>query len=122
MGRMDGFSLFTLVWPLLALLLGALEICIAVMLLKEEGAGPKLMLGGAITGLLGNLAFNAVPFLGAVIDTGAPVQVIYTVTWALTGIGATLFTLGLLLYVLRRRALATRIAELEAILGSRDGG
>lgn len=117
---MNGYSLFSLVWPVLALLLGALEISIAVMLLKEEGAGPKLMLGGAVAGLLGNLSSFAAPFLWEFFTSRNPVETLYTATWALTALGATLFTTGLLLYVLRRRALATRIAELEAILGSRD--
>lgn len=117
---MDGFSLFSLVWPMLALLLGALEIGISLMLLKEEGVGPKLMLGGAVAGLLGNLGSFAVPFLWEWLVGNNPVELPYVVMWSLTGLGSTLFTLGLLLYVLRRRALATRIAELEAILDSRS--
>ena len=111
---------FSLAWPVLALLLGVLEIITAVMLLKEEGAGPKLMLGGAVTGLLGNLSFNIVPLLTSLIDM--EVHLIYSMTWALTALGSMLFTIGLLLYALRRRAQATRIAELEAILESQGRG
>lgn len=103
---------------MLAMLLGGLEIAISVMLLREEGAGPKLMLAGAVAGLLGNLASFAVPFLWERLIGNHPVEMLYVVMWSLTGLGATLFTAGLLLYVLRRRALATRIAELEAILAS----
>ncbi|RYD38998.1 MAG: hypothetical protein EOP85_16700 [Verrucomicrobiaceae bacterium] len=117
---MDGLSLISLVWPVLAMLLGGLEISIAMMLLKEEGAGPRLMLAGALAGLLGNISSSAAPFLWEMLGRNDSVWILYSATWALTALGATVFTIGLLLYVLRRRALATRISELEAILASRN--
>ena len=121
MGSMDQYWFVSLVWPVLAMLLGALEICISVMVLKE-GPGPKLMLAGAVAGLLGNLTSFAGSFLWERFGQEDNIITLYTVTWGFTAIGATLFTTGLLMFVLRRRALAARIAELEAILASQDRG
>lgn len=112
------FSFLSLAWPLLAILLGSLEISIAVLLLREKGPGPKLMLGGAIMGLLGNLSKLGAMFM--MNQSGNFSEAAYAATWSLTALGSLLFTIGLLLFTLHRRALTNRITELEAILASRD--
>jgi hypothetical protein len=122
MGCMNGTSLalFSAIWSVLALLLGAMEITIAVMLLKEKGAGPKLMLAGAVAGIVGNLGSAAINFVADVLGAGDSPYTFYGIVWAVSALGSLLFTVGLLLHVLHRRALATRIAELEAILESQN--
>lgn len=121
---MSSFSIsfISLVWPLLAILIGALEIGIAVLLLREQGPGPKIMLGGAVMGLLGHLSGIAVMFLMNQTGLTEFNEAALTATLSLTGLGSMAFAIGLLLHALHRRALANRIAELEAILASRDHG
>ncbi|RYD37333.1 MAG: hypothetical protein EOP87_03730 [Verrucomicrobiaceae bacterium] len=119
---MSGFSFFfvSLILPALTILFGALEIIVAVLLLREEGPGPKIMLAGAITSLLGNLAGVAsMLMLNQSVNFG---EAVYIAMSALTALGSLLFIGGLLLHALKRRALTRRIAELEAILASRIPG
>lgn len=115
-------SFLTIIWSLLALLLGAMQITIAILLLKEKGAGPKLMLAGAVASILGNVGSASMSFLADLLNSGDSAMALYWIVSAVSALGALLFTIGLLLNVLRRRALTTRIAELEAILRSQDRG
>ncbi|RYD17613.1 MAG: hypothetical protein EOP88_25650 [Verrucomicrobiaceae bacterium] len=115
-------SFLTIIWSLLALLLGAMQITIAILLLKEKGAGPKLMLAGAVASILGNVGSASMSFLADLLNSGDSAIALYWIVSAVSALGALLFTIGLLLNVLRRRALTTRIAELEAILRSQDRG
>lgn len=77
------------------------------------------MLAGSIAGLLGCLAHGIlIPFL----MSGHSIDMMTWVT-AITGFsffGYLIFVIGLLLHALSLRGRADRIAELEAILRSRD--
>lgn len=110
------YSLYTFFWPLFSLLLGGLQITAAVLLLRERGSGPWLMLIGSVISTVGNVAIQIFPTL---ISDGpyATLRALYSfITF-----GSLSFAIGLLLHTLRRRALGNRIAELEAILAATHG-
>lgn len=119
MAGMSGtfYSLMSYLLPMLAILLGALEIWIALLLWREKGPGPKVMLAGALMGILGNLSGPVVLFLAS---PGKFNEAAYTAAWSLATLGAMMFTIGLLLHALHRRSLSSRIRELETILASRS--
>ena len=111
------YSLSYLIWPLLSLLLGGLQITAAVFLLRERGWGPWLMLIGSGIAVGGSVAFR---IMVLVMTSSNKVQV-YTAVSSLTTLGSLLFGIGLLLHALQRRAQGNRIAELEAILAATHG-
>ena len=113
------YSLYSLVWPLFALLLGGLQITAAALLLRERGSGPWLMLIG---GVISTIVNCALPIIVIFFNSGGPYPIVSTIMRSLSSfstLGSLLFGIGLLLHALRRRALGNRIAELEAILATR---
>ncbi|MES2921518.1 MAG: hypothetical protein V4819_08230 [Verrucomicrobiota bacterium] len=105
------------IWPLIALLIGGLQITAAVLLLREHGSGPWLMLiGGGMT-VTGHVAI-AVARFGSSFNAYPAIRAL----GSFATLGSLLFGIGLLLHALRRRALGNRIAELEAILAAHLGG
>jgi hypothetical protein len=111
------YSLYSYIWPLIALVLGALQITAAVLLLPERGSGPWMMLiGGGMTVTV----HIAEPLLARLQSSSNPYSAIYALTSFAT-LGSLLFGVGLLLHALQRRAQGNRIAELEAILAAHLG-
>lgn len=110
-------TLHSLIWPLLALLLGGLQITAAALLLRERGSGPWLMMIGGVIGLVGHIAILITSRLPSSYNTLPTLLALSS----FVSLGSLLFGIGLLLHVLRRRALGNRIAELEAILAARMG-
>ena len=109
-------SFYFIIEPLISLLLGGLQITAAVLLLRERGCGPWLMLiGGGISVVLP----VALQILSRVLSPNN--MPIYMVISAFGTLGSLLFGIGLLLHALQRRALGNRIADLEAILAARHG-
>ena len=111
-------SLMMYLWPLLSLLFGALQVTAAILLLRERGMGPWMMLCGSVIGLIGSVGssgFSILSRLYSIMEVGNIMILLSFVS----AFGHLLFTIGLLLYALQRRALANRITELEAILHSR---
>ncbi|RYD48100.1 MAG: hypothetical protein EOP85_04240 [Verrucomicrobiaceae bacterium] len=117
---MSSFSLsiMSVVWPILALLLGAMQITASIILLKEKGPGPLMMLVGSVVSVLGSIALPLLSFLMNYLnaDFNEPA---YMAIWSLSILGSLIFSIGLLLFALRRRAMTVRIAELEAIITSK---
>ena len=109
-------SLYSIIVPLVSLLLGGLQLTAAVFLLRERGSGPWLMLiGGSISVVL-TVALQILPLVLS--PNNMPT---YLVISAFATLGSLLFGIGLLLHALQRRALGHRIAELEAILAATHG-
>jgi len=113
------YSLLTLVpWFLISVIIIALHVISALILLKERHAGPMLMLAGSAISLLGQISSMVVQVF---MMRGGPPNIKWlTATSSGASLGAILFSIGLLLHALHQRAKANRIAELEAILNSRN--
>ena len=111
------YSLSYFIGPLISLLLGGLQITAAVLLLRERGSGPWLMLVGGMISMVGHAAL---PIVVTDLNFKGPYWTV-TVLSSLGTLGSLLFGIGLLLHALQRRALGNRIAELEAILAARHG-
>lgn len=101
-------------WLLISILLAGLQITAAVLLLRERGAGPWLMLCGGVISVLG----PSVSAIGSLMGGQSSEPMVIT-TSSLRIFGSLLFGIGLLLHALHRRAQGNRIAELEAILAAR---
>jgi hypothetical protein len=117
------FSLLSFVWLAFGLLVGALHILAAVLLLRDRGPGPWMMLAGGVISLCGSVASQAYNIfrIGSWYPSGDP-ELHMRVISALSGfsaLGSLLFCVGLVLFALNRRALARRVEELESILRSR---
>ena len=110
------YSIYSFIWPLVGLLFGGLEITAAVFLLRERGGGPWLMLIGSGIAVVGRVA---IPFMLPVINPSDHFLT-YTAVSSFATLGSLTFGIGLLLHALQRRALGNRIAELEAILATRQ--
>lgn len=111
------------VWIIATLLSGGLQVTAAVLLLRHRGAGPILMLGGAGLGMLTSIASQITVFIGnarGLWGEGETVSLHQIIT--LLGLVSTIcwliFSAGLLIFALQRRALRNRIDELERIAGS----
>lgn len=108
-------DLVQIAWLLFGLVIGAVQIIAAVLLLRDRGTGPWLMLAGAVISLLSSIG-GRLFVMFAVRRLSAPeIPVIYQIISGIGGLGTILFTAGLLIFVLQRRALRTRIDELEHI-------
>lgn len=106
-----------------AILVGLIQITAAVVFLlqRQKSAGPWIMLAGAILSLIGIAVPQAIYLYttaATVSDLSPQVEsVMYLTVWNWLGISASLlFAIGLLLTAVQRRALPSRIAELEALL------
>lgn len=111
------YSLASIIWPLTALLIGGLQITAAALLLRERGNGPWLMLIGGVISVLGRLGQFAIQIVGTALASDFSYSTILSLS-SFSTLGTLLFSIGLLLHALRRRALGSRIAELEAILAA----
>lgn len=113
------FSILTILpWLFSSLLIGGLHVTSAAILLRERHTGPWLMLAGSAIALVGQTSAKVMQFF---LDRRSDLdfKLIFAST-ALATLGALMFAIGLLLYALHQRGKANRIAELEAILNSRD--
>lgn len=120
---MDSDYLRILAWFLFAIAIGGVNIYAACLLWRERGIAPRLMLSGAILAALGGIGANGM-WLYQSVTSSDFLQTAFQVLSSLSGLGWFLLSLGWLLFALRRRALAARIAELEAIVEAgreRDG-
>jgi hypothetical protein len=103
-------------WLFFTLLLSAAQIVAAVLLLRDRGAGPLMMLIGSVMSLIGGCASHLVWIvLHRPFET---LRVVGSVASGIGGLGSLLFVAGLLIFALQRRALQARIAELERVAGS----
>jgi hypothetical protein len=103
---------------LLLLALAVLEIWIAVLAFERSYRTSWMILIGAILDPLGNLA-GAIS--GALLHRGFISSVDFAISLQEafrmgTGLGRLLFFIGLLLYVVRRKAESTRMRELEEVI------
>jgi hypothetical protein len=114
-------NLLQFAWLAFALLFGGLQITASILLLRERGIGPWLMLIGAVISVGGHVASQVfvVFFLNSGrLGIGSRGQILSVIS-GFSALGSLLFVGGLLLFALTRRSLAQRIAELESILQSR---
>jgi hypothetical protein len=111
------YSIFSNFWPLFALLNAGLQIAASVLLIRDRGWIPWLMLVGAALSTLGQFSGLITHFLFPAFSRNSNFM-IYEVSNSVTFLGLLLFSLGLLVYALHRRRQADRVAELEAILAS----
>lgn len=102
----------------MAFVVGALNITSAVILLRDRHVGPWLMLAGSGIALVGQVASTLCQIF--LIRPGNFKIEWFTAIGAFSALGTLLFAIGLLLHALHQRGKANRIAELEAILASRD--
>lgn len=111
-----------------SVLVCALAIFASVLLLREKSAGSRLMLVGSILALIGTAVPQSIyaleNFVASYSSSLAEHDTYYVIhnlmyysiwDWLSTA-SWMLFSVGLLLVALRRRALAARITELENIL------
>ena len=116
-------SLTFIPWFLISIAVGALNITSAIYLLRERHTGPMLMLAGsgiALLGQLGQITGTAIALFGHRSGfLASPVMSVLAIS-ALSALGSLLFAIGLLLHAVHQRGKADRIAELEAILNSRN--
>ncbi|MEO5912784.1 MAG: hypothetical protein ABIS50_01015 [Luteolibacter sp.] len=94
----------------------AIQIAACVLLLRERSAATWMMIVGTVISTLGKLG-SLTSLVTWWRMTG---QGYYTIVYATVSFGSLLFLAGLLLYAMQRRALAHRIAELEAILADQS--
>jgi hypothetical protein len=115
------FSILTLIpWFLLSILVAGMHIFSSVILLKERHIGAWLMLVGSVVTILGEVGSIVVQFV-AMRNLGSFGNWQWlTAIAGISGLGALLFAIGLLLHALHQRNKTNRIAELEAILNSRQ--
>jgi uncharacterized BrkB/YihY/UPF0761 family membrane protein len=118
---MSEFTLTQIGWMLATLLVVSVQIISSVLLLREKHIGPWLMLAGSVITLIGSLVMRVgfAFFLDRIGMHLSTYQWVFTAISAFSYFGSFLFGLGLLLYALRQKGRADRIAELEAILHSR---
>ncbi len=112
------YSLYSFIWPLIALLFGGLQITAAALLLRERGSGSWLMLIGGIVSVVGHVAIPIIVFFFNSGGSDPIVSTLFVVLPSFATLGSLIFAIGLLLHALRRRALGSRIAELESILAA----
>jgi hypothetical protein len=112
------YSVLTLVPWLMTLVIAALHLTSAVILLRERHLGPWLMLTGSAIALVGKVGSMLIPV--SLLRRGLIKNEWMLAIAAFSSLGALLFAIGLLLHALRQRGKANRIAELEAILNSRN--
>lgn len=115
---------------LTSVLISLLCLIASVILLRERAAGPWLMLAGSILALIGTAVPQGLYVMesfaanssGAIYEVSPEIKsLMYFTVWDWLGTSAWfLFSIGLLLVALRRRALARRIAELELLLATRE--
>ena len=110
-------------WLIFIFLFCLLQILAAAILLRERGAATWLMLVASILSGIFSLSsrfffgLHAAGLLSAPFETVA----LYSSSFAAAAVfSEILFVIGLILYALRRRALTTRIAELEQIIAAQN--
>ncbi len=106
---------------LLLALAGA--IAASVIFLGERGAGPRIMLAGSISSLVGMIPQALAQFIDYHANKGyEPLelpQIVYYTFWNwLPTASALVFAVGLLMTAFQRRGLSKRISELESILSA----
>jgi hypothetical protein len=123
-GRMmsSSFSIqyLSIATMLLGLLISGSLLAASVLLIREGGPGPKLMVCGAVFSLLAPVVARTMVFW--MNHQGSFDGNFYLATVSITTVGPLLFAIGFLLFALGRRRLAGRVAELESILSARDAG
>jgi hypothetical protein len=118
---MSYYSILSIIpWFLASFIVAALHIAAAVILLKEHHSGPILMLVGSAIALIGQVGSAVLQIVLIRNNSLAETIQWITATSAFSSLGTILFAIGLLLHALRQRGKANRIAELEAILNSRN--
>ena len=115
---MNSYSLQAIAWLLYGVVVGGANIYAACLLWSERGIAPRLMLSGAILAALGGIGANGM-WLYQSVTSSDFLQTAFQVLSSLSGLGWFLLSLGWLLFALRRRSLAARITELEAIVEAR---
>lgn len=98
-------SLMMYLWPLLSLMIGALQVTAAIVLLRERGMAPWMMLIGSVIGVVsgvGSSVFAVVLSRQVPTGVGSILMAMSAFAWG----GHLLFSIGLLLYALQRRLLA----------------
>lgn len=108
-------SILYYVFPLVGLLLGMVQVAAYAFLLRERGWEPRMMLIGGVVWILGRLV-GWIPELTKPSMLGG--SLISLTLSAFSILGLTLSSIALLIYALRRRGQANRVAELEAIIAT----
>lgn len=114
------FNLLMIAWTLMSLLSDGLLIASSILLLRERHPSAWMMLAGSSISVVALGASYILPIvLSSSGKSSSAFKSIYSIS-ALSSLGHLIFCIGLLLFVLHRRGLAKRVAELESILASRD--
>ncbi len=100
-----------------SLLVGhALMVAIAILLLKERGIAPKIILTGALLHVGSGVVQSFPNQINPLIQGSNSFPMFWIAFVSASSGGRILFFAGLLLFVLQRRALRRRNEELESIL------
>lgn len=110
--------------PAFLLLIGILEIVLAVILIRRRDFMGWLLLAGALLHTLAQLGIhwlfqlynNTISSLNSPPETFLLIQILGPIS----AFGGLLFFAGILIHALKRRALHKRLAELEQVLAARD--
>ena len=110
---------------LVSLFIAVALIVASVLFLRDKGLGPWIMLTGSSFGLIAMIPLGISQYVNyhASIGYEAPEvsgAMYYTLWNWLPGAAGLVFATGLLLTAVQRRVLAGRIAELEAIIATRE--
>ncbi len=100
-----------------------LQVLAAILLFRERGAAAWMILIGSILSMAFGLGSRLVVVFHNAGRFGSSFETLihYTnILGAVSALGGMLFIVGLVLYALRRRALAARIAELEQIIAAQN--
>jgi hypothetical protein len=110
-------------WLGFSVMSGILQVLAAILLFRERGAPAWMMLIGSILSMVFGLGSRLFIFFHNAGTFGSSFETVihYTnILGAMSALGGMLFMVGLVLYALRRRALATRITELEQIIAAQN--
>lgn len=121
---MNSYGIFNqYLWLGFSVMTCILEVLAAILLFRERGAASWMILIGSILSLVFGLGSRLVIIFhnaGTFVSSFETLLHYTNILGAVSALGGMLFIVGLVLYALRRRALATRIAELEQIIAAQN--
>lgn len=110
-------------WLGFSVMSGILQVLAAILLFRERGAAAWMILIGSILSIVFGLGSRLIFVFHNAGTFGSSFETVihYTnILGAVSALGGLLFIVGLVLFALRRRALSTRIAELEQIIATQN--
>lgn len=116
-------DLLQYLWLAFSIVYCSLQVLAAILLLRERGVSASIMLAGSIlyaVAVLGSRLVLVLNNAGIFELNPASMMRNFNVLNTVSALGGLLFVAGLILHALRRRALTTRIAELEQIIAAQN--